>query len=63
MLRATGAIILMVAYGYSVRENDDPFLEVVEASVNGFSETAEPGAFLVDTIPSRAFTSLLSRTA
>jgi hypothetical protein len=43
----------MIAYGYSVQEEDDPFVKVVEASVNGFSESLEPGAFLVDVIPSR----------
>ncbi|KAF9782612.1 cytochrome P450 [Thelephora terrestris] len=50
--KTTGAIILMIAYGYSVQEEDDPFVKVVEASVNGFSESLEPGAFLVDVIPS-----------
>ena len=43
----------MMAYGYSVKEHDDPLVQVVETSMNGFSETLEPGAFLVDTIPSR----------
>jgi hypothetical protein len=43
----------MITYGYSVKENNDPFVETVEAAVNGFSETLEPGAFLVDVIPSR----------
>jgi hypothetical protein len=43
----------MIAYGYSVKEQDDPFLGVVEAAVNGFSESTEPGSFLVDVIPFR----------
>ena len=43
----------MITYGYSVKENDDPLVEMVEAALVGFSETLEPGAFLVDTIPSR----------
>jgi hypothetical protein len=52
-LRSTGAIILMIAYGYAVKEHDDPFVEVVEDAVKGFSETLEPGAYLVDVIPAR----------
>lgn len=43
----------MIAYGYSVKEHDDPYVDVVEAAVNGFSESLEPGAFLVDLIPFR----------
>ena len=43
----------MIAYGYSIKEQDDPLVKVVEAAVSGFSETLEPGAFLVDVIPSR----------
>ena len=43
----------MITYGYSVKENDDPYMKIVEAAVDGFSETLRPGAFLVDTIPSR----------
>jgi len=49
--KTTGAIILMISHGYSVNEHDDPFVDVVEAAVNGFSECLEPGAFLVDMIP------------
>jgi hypothetical protein len=43
----------MIVYGYSVKEENDPFLPVVEAAMNGFSKSLEPGAFLVDMIPSR----------
>ena len=43
----------MITYGYSVKENDDPYMKIVEAAVDGFSETLRPGAFLVDIIPSR----------
>jgi len=49
--KATGAIILMIAYGYSIKEYDDPFVNLVEDSVKGFSESLEPGAYLVDVIP------------
>ena len=50
-IRTTGAIILMIAYGYSVKEHDDFLVDVTEAAVNGFSECMEPGAHLVDMIP------------
>jgi hypothetical protein len=44
---------LMIAYGYPVNDKNDPYVALVEASVNGFSESLEPGAFLVDVIPAR----------
>lgn len=53
--RTTGAIILMIAYGYSIDEQDDPLVDSVEAAVKGFSESLEPGAYLVDLIPAREF--------
>ena len=43
----------MMSYGYSVQEHDDPFVSVVEEAMEGFSETMEPGAYLVDVIPLR----------
>jgi len=49
--KTTGTIILMISYGYSVKERDDPIVDLVEASVNGFSACMEPGAFLVDMVP------------
>lgn len=52
-VRTTGAIILMIAYGYPVKDHGDPFVGVVEAAVKGFSESLEPGAYLVDVIPAR----------
>ena len=51
MLRTAGAIILMITYGYPVKENDDPYVEVVDAVVRGVGEATTPGAFLVDMIP------------
>ena len=41
----------MISHGYSVNEQEDTFVDRVEAAVNGFSECLEPGAFLVDMIP------------
>ena len=52
-ISTAGAIILMIAYGYSVKGQDDPLVNVVEAAVHGFSECMEPGAYLVDMIPLR----------
>ena len=43
----------MIAYGYSVKGQDDPLVDVVEACKRGFSECMEPGAYLVDMIPLR----------
>lgn len=43
----------MISHGYSVKEHDDPVVEVVGAAVNGFSDTSEPGAYFVDVMPFR----------
>ena len=43
----------MISHGYQVKEHDDPIVDIVGAAVNGFSDTAEPGAYLVDMIPLR----------
>ena len=51
-----------MTYGYSVKENDDRCVEVLDAAVTGMSEVAVPGAFLVDTIPFRESDSLCSYT-
>ena len=53
----------MISYGYSVKESDDPYVEIVEAAVDGFSESMRPGAFLADMIPFRELPSLCSHTA
>ena len=62
-LRTTGAIVLMMTYGYPVQENDDPYVEIVDAAVNGLVEVSLPGIFLVDSIPSCEWCSLRSRGA
>ena len=49
----------MISHGYSVKEHDDSFVDVVEAAVNGFSVCMEPGAFLVDMFPFCKLCSLL----
>ena len=52
-IRTVGTVILMISYGYPVKEHDDPIVDIVEAAVKGFSESMEPGTYLVDMIPSR----------
>ena len=42
----------MVTYGYSVKEDDDHYLEVVNATMSGLIEVTTPGAFFVEMIPS-----------
>ena len=42
----------MVTYGYSVKENDDHYIEVVNAMMAGLIEVTTPGAFIVELIPS-----------
>lgn len=54
----------MISHGYSVKEHDDPIVNIVEDAAAQFSECLEPGAFLVDVIPFRRsrFSYLLCRT-
>ena len=49
--RATGAIILKMAYGYKVTEGDDPYVNLVNEAIDQFTVSSAPGAFLVDVIP------------
>ncbi|KAH8101934.1 cytochrome P450 [Cristinia sonorae] len=48
----TGALILKLAYGYTVSatESSDPLVDIAETAMQGFSRASEPGAFLVDYI-------------
>ena len=43
----------MISYGYSVKEHDDPLVDIVEAATRQFSESVEHGAFVVDMVPLR----------
>jgi len=50
--RNAGTIILKVAYGYTVKEGgEDPFVELADKVMHVISLTANPGAYIVDTIP------------
>ena len=53
--RTAGAIIMRIAYGYRVKENNDPFLTGVEIAVEQFSLSTAPGGFLVNLVPSRVY--------
>ncbi|KAF8872113.1 cytochrome P450 [Infundibulicybe gibba] len=48
---AFASTIMNLTYGIRVKENNDPYIEAVEASLEGFTEAGVPGAFLVDFIP------------
>ncbi|KAH9476853.1 Cytochrome P450 monooxygenase 98 [Psilocybe cubensis] len=43
--------IMSVTYGLDVQPHDDPYIQVAEHGVEGFSIAAVPGTFLVDAIP------------
>ncbi|KAF8648401.1 hypothetical protein AX16_006310 [Volvariella volvacea WC 439] len=45
------AVIMRVAYGYQVKEYDDPYVDLVQAAVKKFSSITTPGRFLVELIP------------
>ncbi|KAG1788381.1 cytochrome P450 [Suillus variegatus] len=49
--QTAGAIILRIAYGYEVKENDDPFIDLAGRAVHQFSRSSTLGAFMVDYMP------------
>lgn len=51
--RAAGSIILMLAYGYEVQDDEDPYVAIVEKAMSEVSRAAKPAAFLVDFFPIR----------
>ena len=51
--RTVGTVILRIAYGYQVSQENDPLINLVHKAVATFSKAAAPGAFLVDSIPIR----------
>lgn len=42
---------MKICYGYDVRESNDPFVDLVDRTMDHFSAISQPGAFLVDIIP------------
>ncbi|KAF8817026.1 cytochrome P450 [Phlegmacium glaucopus] len=50
--KTAGAIIMRIAYGYHVKERNDPFLAQVNEAVDQFSLSTAPGGFMVNLVPS-----------
>ncbi|KAG2070293.1 cytochrome P450 [Suillus decipiens] len=46
-----GAVILRISYGYEVKENGDPFVDLANHAVEHSSQATAPGAFMVDDLP------------
>ncbi|KAG2356983.1 cytochrome P450 [Suillus spraguei] len=46
------AVILRISYGYEVKENNDPFVELVDRAMSQWSRVAVPGAFVADVVHS-----------
>ena len=46
--RSAGAAILVLAYGYHAKLENDPLVKVAEEAMLGFSKASEPGAYMVN---------------
>ncbi|KAF8187480.1 cytochrome P450 [Pholiota molesta] len=46
-----GALILRIAYGYKVKEKDDPFVNTADVAMEQFGLSTAPGGFLVNLVP------------
>ncbi|KAJ6517253.1 cytochrome P450 [Mycena vitilis] len=51
LYRASGAIVLRVAYGYDLAEGNDPFLELFDRRAVVAAQATQPTASLVDLLP------------
>jgi hypothetical protein len=61
--REAGAIILKIAYGYTVETHArDPLVHIANLALDHFSKAGTPGAWLVDMIPACTFHPFLNRT-
>ncbi|THH15990.1 hypothetical protein EW146_g4568 [Bondarzewia mesenterica] len=49
--RSTTAISMLMAYGYEIKEHDDPVVSLAEQSVNDLGHLLESGNFLVEIFP------------
>ncbi|KAG7087440.1 hypothetical protein E1B28_013406 [Marasmius oreades] len=47
----SGGIILEIVYGYRIKDNDDPYVNLVDNALVGLREAGAHGSFLVDYIP------------
>ncbi|KAF8641537.1 hypothetical protein AX16_009914 [Volvariella volvacea WC 439] len=45
------AVILRVAYGYEVKGDPDPFVELVQTGMKQFADAVTPGRYLVEMVP------------
>lgn len=50
------SVIMGVVYGIKVSPQDDKYISVAETALDGMARAANPGAFLVDLIPSCEYT-------
>ena len=50
---STGALLMSLTYGLDIKSHEDPFLSAAERALAVSEEVTVPGAFLVDTFPSR----------
>lgn len=46
-----GGVIMKIAYGYDVKDEQDEFVELIERANVNFSKSTVPGAFIVDVFP------------
>lgn len=46
-----GGLIMSIAYGIDVQEQDDPFIKAAETSISVVDITLVPGAYLVNLFP------------
>ncbi|KIJ51945.1 hypothetical protein M422DRAFT_243517 [Sphaerobolus stellatus SS14] len=46
-----GAIIMEIAYGITIKPEDDPYIHTAEVAMKAGGEAAVPGRFMVDMIP------------
>jgi hypothetical protein len=46
-----GGLILDIGYGIDVQSLYDPFLVIVERTMEALGEAGKPGLFLVDSLP------------
>lgn len=49
--RNAGAVILKIAYGWTVTDSNDRFIKIMEDAVHISAEILQPGRWLVDTLP------------
>ncbi len=43
--------MLQISHGYTIQEENDPFVNLAEETMNHFSLSTTPGGFLVNLIP------------